>query len=280
MASGKRFRLGNRFPFLFAHCFGFKKKFPVTYRAAGESAVREAVLESVGWGQIRNYREPVKRKETASDAGPLRFRILNDKNTALMTINTFGFYRERDKFYSFIDEAFVDIHENHIENLILDLRGNSGGDPFCTTHLLSYLQYEPVRYFARVYPEYEKFAEPIPLAENPFKGKLFVLIDGGCFSSTGHFCALLRSHDIGTFVGSETGATYTCNDATARMTLKKTNLRLFVARMTFEAAAGGLPRNRGILPDIPVEPQIKDMLARNDTVLEYTLEYIKENSPK
>jgi C-terminal processing protease CtpA/Prc len=103
---------------------------------------------------------------------------------------------------------------------------------------------------------------------------LFILIDAGCFSSTGHLCGLLKYHKIGTFIGTETGGTYECNDARREIHLEKTRLRLFVARMAFTAAAQGLPRYRGIVPDIAVEPSIADVLAGKDPVLERALAII------
>jgi hypothetical protein len=280
MDSGKRFRLGKRFASLFAHCFGFHNNFSVTYRALGENTVCRTVLKAADFKTIRIFLENRNRGGSSVPDPDLDFKILDGRDAALMTIKTFAHYRERERFYSFVDSAFKGIHEKKVGNLIIDLRDNMGGDPFCTTHLLSYIQSEPVRYFARVYPDYEKFAEPIPMAETPFKGRLFILINEGGFSSTGHLCGVLKSHKIGTFIGSETGATYTCNDATTQIILERTGLRLFVARMTFEAAAEGLPRNRGILPDFPVEAVIGDMAKGKDTVLEYTLEYIDKDNRK
>jgi len=187
----------------------------------------------------------------------------------------FPYYQARDKFKSFIDESFGRIRRAGVQNLILDLRDNGGGDPFCTTHLLSYLEPRPVPYFTRVYPNgYESFAEPIPRAAGAFSGKLFVLINAGCFSSTGHFCALLKYHKIGTFIGTETGGTYECNDASREIHLKNTRLRLFIARITFTAALQGIPRYKGIVPDISVEPGISDHLSGKDPVKERALAII------
>jgi len=117
------------------------------------------------------------------------------------------------------------------------------------------LEPAPVPYFARIYPQYESFAKPIPRAAGSFDGKLYVLINGGCFSSTGHFCGLLKYHKIGIFIGTETGGTYECNDARQMFELRNTRFRLFVARMTFTAAIKDLPQFRGIIPDIATAPK-------------------------
>ena len=192
-----------------------------------------------------------------------------------MTIQTFAYYDERQKFYRFIDQSFDEINDREIKNLILDLRGNEGGDPFCTTHLLSYIENKPVTYFANRYPQYDKFARPIPLAKNHYEGNLLVLIDGGCSSSTGHLCGVLATHRIGTFVGSVTGATYECNDASKSITLDNTKIRINMPRMTFTAAAQGLPRTMGIQPDYAAEPGIEGLVSGRDSVRDFALGLIR-----
>ena len=192
--------------------------------------------------------------------------------TSILTIRDFGYYQEPDKFKAFVDDAFDQIRRAGVRNLILDLRDNTGGDPVCTTHLLSYLEPFPVPYFARVYPGgYEPFAKPISRAPGAFTGRLFILVNGRCFSSTGHLCALLKYHKVGTFIGTETGGTYECNDASQEIHLRNTRLRLFVPRMTFTAAVRDMPRYAGVLPDIAVEPRVADYLAGKDPVKERAL---------
>jgi C-terminal processing protease CtpA/Prc len=207
----------------------------------------------------------------------LGFEFIGDRNTAIITIKTFAYYGETEKFSDFVDNAFGEIRARGVEHLIVDLRGNDGGDPFCSTHLLAYIESKPVPYFARRYGQYEDFADPIPLAENRFEGKLLILIDGGCSSSTGHLCAVLDYHNFGKFVGGETGATYTCNDASKSIILDNTKLDINMPRMTFSAAVSGYSRSSGILPDYPVAPNIEDLVAGCDNVREYALELF--NSP-
>jgi C-terminal processing protease CtpA/Prc len=218
-----------------------------------------------------DYSSGQYRADRGKSIPDLRFEILEEKNTAVITITTFAYYDERDVFYAFLDDAFEKIHTSKIDNLVLDFRDNDGGNPFCTTHLLSHIEPYPVPYFAKLYIGYGRFAQPIPLAGKRFKGDIYILINGGCFSSTGHLCALLKYHKIGMFIGTETGGTYTCNDASKEIILKHTQFRLITARRTFQAAVRGLPKDKGILPDYPVEPTIEDLLNGKDTVLEFTL---------
>lgn len=109
----------------------------------------------------------------------------------LLTINKYGYYGEVEMFHNFIDRVFQEINIKGIKNLILDVRGNSGGEPFCTSYLSSYLEPEPIPYFDDHYGKYDTLANPIPKPENNYNGELFTLIDGHGFSTTGHFCGLL-----------------------------------------------------------------------------------------
>jgi hypothetical protein len=290
--SSKDYKLNAAFVYLYALLFGYPEEFVVEYAAPGPAAAGgpgetapgvtetaaprpgRAALPPVGVEDVEPSPDP--RMATGEwTGGDLGFEIIEDRGVAAMTFKTFGYYDRRDTFYAFVDDAFETMDAAGIDKLILDFRGNDGGDPFCTVHLLSYIADRPVTYFGRKYRQYEKFAEPIPLAENRFDGDYVVLIDGGCFSSTGHLCAVLEYNGMGTFVGEETGGTYTCNDASKGFTLKNTGLRINMPRMTFAAAVSGMPDDRGIMPDHEVEPRIEDLIQGRDTVREFALELLE-----
>jgi hypothetical protein len=267
----KRYRLNGAFVYLYALLYGYPERFFISCRAPGESEPNETTLSPVGLDHVR--RSPDPRHATGDWVDDdLGFEILDDRNVAIITIKTFAYYGETEKFHDFVDNAFAQISARGVERLIVDLRGNDGGDPFCSTHLLSYIENKPVPYFARRYGQYEEFADPIPLAENRFEGDLLVLIDGGCSSSTGHLCAVLDYHRIGRFVGGETAATYSCNDASKSITLNNTKLRINMPRRIFSAAVAGFSMSRGIQPDHPASPEIDDLIRGRDTVIEYALD--------
>jgi C-terminal processing protease CtpA/Prc len=92
----------------------------------------------------------------------LGLEIIQEMNVAILTISHFVFYDNRDFFYRYIDDAFNRMDQENIVNLILDVRGNTGGDPFCAAHLFSYLEKEPVPYFSQPYGEYFRLSQTIP----------------------------------------------------------------------------------------------------------------------
>jgi hypothetical protein len=163
-----------------------------------------------------------------------------------------------------------------IRNLILDLRGNDRGDPFCAVPLLSYLEHEPVPYYEEPYGRYAEFAEPIPIEENHFSGNLYTLLDGYCGSTNGHFCALLKYNRIGKFVGTPGGATYKCNAGRdTEISLDHTGMILTFGRTTYAAVVKGMDKTEPVMPDYPVQVTYEDFLNGRDVFLETAMKLIE-----
>jgi len=191
-----------------------------------------------------------------------------DNRFAVLTIADFGFYDDFEAFQQPVDEFFYRLARRKIETVILDLRGNDGGDPYCGAHLLKHLLRRPFTYFGPGTQARGNLLKPQQPVARPFVGNLYVLIDGGCFSTTGHLCSLLRYHGIGYFIGEETGGSYACNDASRMHTLKHTGIQALVPNRTFRTAVQGLRRGRGIMPDLVVQPTLTQIRNGRDVVFE------------
>ena len=185
----------------------------------------------------------------------------------MLKIRTFLFPARRD-YEAFIDQCFATLAENNTRALILDLRGNWGGDPEASSYVFARLIGKPARYFEEGTPLYTALARPIPPAPNAFTGMLVVLTDGACFSSTGHLCSLLRFHERGFFVGEETGGSWTTTDGSQDYPLRRTGMRLHSSNAAFRTAVTGLPFGRGIKPDLEAAAEIGDLLAGRDLAME------------
>jgi hypothetical protein len=247
----------------FALVYGFPGQFHVSFTEPGSNRPGSVALTGVSSLEIDRQTAP---------ANELSFRIPEGTRAGILTINTFGYYGRVDMFRSFIDSVFREVKKHHIEKLILDVRGNSGGDPFCASYLFSYLEQRPEPYFEDHYGQYDTLALPVPLAGNHYMGDLYTLTDGRGFSTTGHFCALLKYHGIGKFIGGETGATYTCTGSVTYPTMAQTRIILGTARnRRYTAAVRGMDPQRGIVPDYPVVPTREDIISGRDAVLEFAL---------
>lgn len=201
-----------------------------------------------------------------------------ENSTARLTIRSFGYYKKRlPIFKSFIDSCFQHINEKRIENLIIDLRNNGGGDPFCGSYLFEHITDKPFTYFHNSVRWYGDLKKPIQPSPNGFKNKPYILINGKCFSTTGHFCSLVKENNSGIFIGDETGGTYTCNDFSKSYNLDNTNLICRVAKRIVKTTASSLTNKHGIIPDHQVVPDVDDYLNNTDKVLNYTLKLIEKN---
>lgn len=265
--SAKKEVVNQFFNQLLAKYDGFPEEYKIGFRLSEEDSTQKESISSI---RAVTYFDARTRSDSI-----LQFEIDSIRSTAVITIKSFGFYDRLDEFKTFVDSVFAHIQHSRIDNLILDLRNNSGGDPFCGSYLMTYLIDKPTAYFSEPYPTYTELARPLPPFKNHFSGKLYTLINGICFSTTGHVCALLKYHQIGEFIGTETGGTYTCNDNSQTFRLINTGILVRVARSTFTVAVEEIPRFKGIIPDYIIESSLQDILTGKDCVKEFAQMRIK-----
>nr|MBC7612421.1 S41 family peptidase [Pseudopedobacter sp.] len=70
-------------------------------------------------------------------------------NTAIIKVKSFSF--DHSNFHRFFRESFKEIKEKHIQNVILDLRDNGGGNLMSCDLLFRYLYNQPHQYTGRAY---------------------------------------------------------------------------------------------------------------------------------
>jgi len=259
----------ERFSLLYASAFGLPDQYEIKYLLPGIIKPEIKTLTPTSHESVRNVVFPNFNHPT------LGFEVVNEKNAAIMTVPTFIYYDKVDYFRNFMDSCFNLIKKKGINNLILDVRGNDGGDPFCSSILLSYLQRSPVPYFAKAYEKYKVLSDPLPVPVDNFKGNLYTLLDGSCGSTNGHFCALLKYHRIGKFIGTPSGSTYKCNAGkNTEFRLSNSQMIITIGRTTYSAAVMDMDKT-AILPDIYVNETYDDFLENKDVFLEMAFEQIE-----
>ena len=75
------------------------------------------------------------------------------QSTAVLTIENFYVEDSEQKYYPFIDSAFLDMKKKGTKNLILDLRNNEGGKEDWGGYLYSYFTDTPFQYYDMVVKE-------------------------------------------------------------------------------------------------------------------------------
>ncbi len=179
-------------------------------------------------------------------------------------------------YKKYLKSFFAELKEKDIPNLIIDLRGNWGGTPNPAAHLFSYLISEPAPYFEKAMFIYFSLKKPVKPAENNFTGSIYILTDGASFSTTGHLCSLLKYHNVGTFIGEESGGGAVVTDGGKNITLRNTKLRIYCATKVFTAAVSRLPEGHGVIPDYEIRFSLQDYLKGNDPQLQKAIELINK----
>lgn len=241
------------------------------------------------------------------------FEISNKKNYALLTINSFDadLYDGKDGFKKYLDSIFSIVNRNKIENLIIDIRKNEGGQQGMEDILLSHLikhNYKKYKYVEVPELSYSFFNSQInkgfskylredwgfkrqndgrilsqrqfslPPSSHPFLGQLYILIDGLTFSGGSEFATLAKNHTNAIFVGEETGGGYYGNTSGnhLRFTLPNSGILIGIPLFKFVVNVKDTanPYGQGLIPDYHITPLIENLLHRKDTVLKYTIEYL------
>nr|WP_314492616.1 S41 family peptidase [uncultured Chryseobacterium sp.] len=70
------------------------------------------------------------------------FKFIN-KETAYLRLGDFAIWKWKDDYKKYLDSIFTDLHSSSAKNLIVDIRGNEGGDDNARTEVLSHLINKP-----------------------------------------------------------------------------------------------------------------------------------------
>ena len=104
-----------------------------------------------------------------------------------------------------------------------------------------------------------------------FTGRLFVLMNGTCFSSAADLVADLKKTGRGVFIGEETGGDFEGPSGGTAIVIQLPNSKIMV-RISPNIQVGykyqDHPLGRGVFPDYPVTYTIEDILAGRDLEME------------
>lgn len=120
--------------------------------------------------------------------------------------------------------------------------------------------------------------KPKKIKDTNFKGKIYVLINGGSFSASSIISSNLQGSKRATFVGEETGGAYNGTVAGQMPTQKLPNSEMNLIL----GILGCIPyhktenEGRGIFPDKQILPTLQDRIDGNDPEMNWVLEDLKK----
>nr|WP_315201802.1 S41 family peptidase [uncultured Flavobacterium sp.] len=214
---------------------------------------------------------------------------LNKTKTLIIDLrnNTGGAIKEIADLYSYLsDSAYVFIDPYQIASRTALIEKT----PFSKSPLLAKIFmtpfYAPVAYLKAHKDKNENYfssnshSKPKPINKKAFKGKVYVMINGGTFSAASIISSNLKGSKRATFVGEETGGAYNGSVAGIMPTIKMPNsdisitIGLLAVTPFYKTALEG----RGIFPDKEITPTLSDYINEKDPEMDWILEDIKKSS--
>jgi hypothetical protein len=308
--SGKTWRLGpdggTRFQLFLYFLAGIEAPYSILARSGG----RMLHAESLAGLTVRQLRQKQNERFPRDPVPDADFRLIDDGEVALLTIRSFSDFADvngKRTMKEFIEDCFRQMTERKTMALILDLRGNQGGEDERGLQLFSHLVSTPFRYYDKIIANHLEFKlsqyteRPVRLPESDFRktaagrysntahpmlgiqqprlphfaGKVIALMDGGSFSATCDLLSALHAAKRAIFLGTETAGDYFGNSSGefAMVTLPNTKLDVRIPLLTYYLSRKNpsAKPDHGIMPDIPVEPSIQDLISGRDPAMERAL---------
>lgn len=264
---------------------------------------------------ISKIPEPSRRERRDIRRNSVRILQIDSVNkTAMMNVNTFSRGFGLKKFFR---RSFKTLRKNKVDQLIIDVRANTGGSPNNSTLLTQFISDHNFKIGDSLYAvtkrkKYSRYIESDfwnrlfmtfftskrkdgnyhlgyferhyfkPKKKNHFDGQTYILIGGNSFSATTLFTGALIKQDNVTVIGEETGGGAYGNTAwqIPTLTLPETKVRINLPLYRLVIDKDYPKTGRGIQPEIVVPPSVKAIRERKDPVLNKALELIETNRRK
>jgi hypothetical protein len=285
--------------------------YTITYKKTEGEEKDSLVVAGISKDQLNTARDKLNNQK---DNRPINAKSIDSLNTVVLSIPTFRedlFNDAGISFTNYLDAFFARLKTDSTQNLVIDLRDNGGGLSEYGAVLLSYLTDTAFVYCKNMwlanntlfdFIEYDvpKTFEGFPQgivkengrykwtkhsvlgwrqpAKNNFKGKVYVIINGGCSSTTAEIISLLKTQKQAVLIGEEMGGKYKGNNSgiTGHITLPNTKITAKIAMVEYELAVDEENNQDFVFPDFLVWPTINDIKTGLDAEMDFTLNLIKD----
>jgi C-terminal processing protease CtpA/Prc len=215
----------------------------------------------------------------------------------------------------FIENAFDQIEVNKIPNLIIDIRGNGGGNDEVYIKLSEYIINKPIEVeLGKSLLRYEKVPEDLnkylntwddsfrdragqlvkldngyysdpdretSLSIDPgskaYNGKMYLLIDASNASATFILARIAKANALATLIGEETGGNRRGINGSQLFFLRLPNSKIEIDIPLIGNYPVTPQPDEGVKPDIFVKQTAEDFISGRDTVLETVKKIILDN---
>lgn len=277
----------------FRSYYGFNYGFPSEYILGVKNPLlkpKTHVVKALALNEIslRRSKTTAKRYDRIIYEKGIFWEIRPIENAAILTLKTWSndiFKSEYHQSFKSELKRFMDeLMESKVSNLIIDLRGNQGGDGLYGIRLMQYLMDKPFYYFSSV-KAYNKKHQLVDVAkrltklykpfDNRFAGKVYVLTNGGSFSNSGIFASRLQEEKRAVIIGEETGgnAVLLCGGE-GYYVLPNTKINILKATHQMTVSDQLVNTGHGVIPDVMIRPSLDEVIKNKDVVLYMALTLI------
>ena len=223
-------------------------------------------------GYVVQHRDPagevrllaVEQGATAEPDGPVAEHSFDD-GLAVLTIHRFVV---DDTYRRVLGEFFGQVHEQELERIVIDVRGNPGGNSRVTDLFVDYLDVGEIpsgstkgRFGPWVVPLGSGTMEG-RRHETAFSGEILVLTDHNTFSSAADFATVLSDNGLARIIGAPPGSAPTGAGDVVVFELPHSGLFIQVSFKEFERPDPTRPSSV-LEVDTPVDPTrtVEDMIT-------------------
>lgn len=271
LESYKLYRLDFDFTLLL-HMLLPAEEYDIEYFSKKENKTLRHKFPVATYAELRS-RVPKRPGGVRKQPADYSYTIDSINHYAVMDFRRF---KEPERMLHFADSMFRDLRSRKIDNLIIDIRNNPGGNSSVGDVLLWHLSPIPFTQFektlVKITPHTAKllgwegpqsqfilhettsddYIPPSKPEEGHYYGKVYLLTSTGTFSSASDFAWTFKETGSGTVIGEETGGVNVCFGDILRFQLPKSKLNVYVSYKRFWQMNADENDIHGTIPDIQV----------------------------
>lgn len=201
--------------------------------------------------------------------------------------NNIGYYYLNEsnvtvEYEQSVRDFFKEVAEQQLENIIIDLRKNGGGNSGVVDVFIRHIPVNTYKNFgmftrfsepASIQRGYEQvdgyYEQPPSIVQNyhlkpTFYGDVYILVGNGTYSSANMFATLFHDSGLAKIIGEPTGNAPSSFGDILHFSLPYTGFDLLISHKEFSRPNSSLDNYNSLYPDIIVEIKKEDIIKQKD----------------